>query len=81
MKYSIVKEDKAYVTVKASTESPDDKRVLAMFQDGETSLENSELQNLLNNVGKVVRDKDYEVTHVDVPNGDIFAVKIKPKYV
>jgi hypothetical protein len=80
MNYTIEQENKEYVMVKASPQTEQDTRVLAMFSDGETKLDNAELKSVLSMAGSIVSAKGFKVIQVDVPNDSIFPVKIQPKY-
>ena len=80
MNYTIEQENKEYVMVKASPQTEQDTRVLAMFDDGATRLDNVELKEVLSKAESLVSAQGFKVIQVDVPNDFVFPVKIRPKY-
>ena len=80
MNYTIEKEDKEYVMVKAIPETDNDKKMLTMLNDESTNHDQPELKSILNAAGSVVQAKGFKVIQVDVPNANVFPVKVQPKY-
>jgi hypothetical protein len=80
MNYKIEKENKDYVMVKAIPENDGDRKVLTMLNDQEVKHDNDELKSVLNEAGNLVRANGFKVIQVDIPENNIFPVKIQPKY-